>query len=475
MLNLAYFKRKSLTVNDENAMQENYPPCTQTLTYPRKPECQTITDGQNDNNSDWAQYAAKLDTLPHNPNRFELNPQFWSNHQVIRHRELFSPLSLRRRIDYSGDPFLNLFSTHERYRYRILNSDGDPCPPFSCEYNHIKRDGKLLAVADEDGKISLLETDKDAYVEHETQRTSFYAHKNAVIDVKWSRDDDILLTASGDRTARLFDTETQECIATMAGHEMTLKCANFHPTNKNLIVTGSKDGMIKIWDTRVCGVRSNDEEEMVHTAIKTIPYAHDEERAKKRRRILNSKSKPQPLERSVTAALFLPHKDNIIASSGSYDGKIKFWDCRAGRDAQCVESTQYDGDSSRPRGILNMILDNAGTRLFALCSDHHIYERNISDIRYSQQRYTNADFLTGSGFYVQMSISPDDRYLLTGSKDKTAFVWQVGRPQDCHQFTGHDAEVSAVDWCKRDVGQLATCSDDFTVAIWNLDYSDDGC
>lgn len=122
-----------------------------------------------------------------------------------------------------------------------------------------------------------------------------------------------------------------------------------------------------------------------------------------------------------------------------------------------------------------MILDNAGTRLFALCSDHHIYERNISDIRYSQQRYTNADFLTGSGFYVQMSISPDDRYLLTGSKDKTAFVWQVGRPQDCHQFTGHDAEVSAVDWCKRDVGQLATCSDDFTVAIWNLDYSDDGC
>lgn len=30
----------------------------------------------------------------------------------------------------------------------------------------VKRDGKLLAVADEDGKISILETDKDAYVEH---------------------------------------------------------------------------------------------------------------------------------------------------------------------------------------------------------------------------------------------------------------------------------------------------------------------
>ena len=37
-----------------------------------------------------------------------------------------------------------------------------------------------------------------------------------------------------------------------AGHALTV-----YP---DLIVTGSKDGMIKIWDTRVCGVRSNDEE-----------------------------------------------------------------------------------------------------------------------------------------------------------------------------------------------------------------------
>lgn len=41
------------------------------------------------------------------------------------------------------------------------------------------------------------------------------------------------LTASADRTARLFDSETNECIAVMSGHEMTLKCANFHPTNKS--------------------------------------------------------------------------------------------------------------------------------------------------------------------------------------------------------------------------------------------------
>ncbi|CAM0135006.1 hypothetical protein VKS41_000419 [Umbelopsis sp. WA50703] len=472
MLNIGYFKRKAFAINDENLLQSDYTPTISAFGEPYKTDCQNITEGHATHSADWAKYYDNISKVKVKPNRLNLDTRSWNNHLAIRQRELFDPLSLRRKIYYSGDTFLNLFSTNERYRYRILNADGDPTPPFSCEYNHVKRDGKLLAVADEDGKISILETDKDAYVEHETPRKSFYAHRNAVIDVKWSIDDELLLTASGDRTARLFDTETSECIATMTGHDMTLKCANFHPSNKNLIVTGSKDGMIKLWDTRVCGARNADAE-MSYTAIKTIAYAHDDDRTKKKRRLLNTKSKPQPLERSVTAALFLPHKENIIASSGSYDGKIKFWDCRAGRDAQCVESSQYDGDSARPRGILNMIIDNAGTRLFALCSDHHIYERNISDIRFSQQRYTNTAFLTGSGFYVQMSISPDDRYLLTGSKDKTAFVWQVGRPQDCHQFTGHDAEVSAVDWCKRDIGQLATCSDDFTVAIWNQDFSED--
>jgi hypothetical protein len=209
MLNLAYFKRKSEAFNDENALQENYIPGTANLTYPYKQEVQTITDCQIPDMLDWPHYAEKLDIKPHNPNRFNLNPRFWNNHLAIRQRELFNPLAMRRKFQCkqpkplrpcwcdaslnnistdSGDHFLSLFSTHERYRYRILNADGDPCPPFSCEYNHgivksklyvvypwrilstnitiVKRDGKLLAVADEDGKISILETDKDAYVEH---------------------------------------------------------------------------------------------------------------------------------------------------------------------------------------------------------------------------------------------------------------------------------------------------------------------
>jgi hypothetical protein len=39
--------------------------------------------------------------------------------------------------------------------------------------------------------------------------------------------------------------------------------------------------------------------EMSYTAIKTIAYAHDDDRTKKKRRLLNTKSKPQPVSSLV--------------------------------------------------------------------------------------------------------------------------------------------------------------------------------
>ena len=31
-------------------------------------------------------------------------------------------------------------------------------------------------------------------------------------------------------------------------------------------------------------------------------------------------------------------------------------------------------------------------------------------------------------YYVQMSLSPDDRFLLSGSSDANAYIWQVDDP-----------------------------------------------
>ena len=75
-------------------------------------------------------------------------------------------------------------------------------------------------------------------------------------------------------------------------------------------------------------------------------------------------------------------------------------------------------------------------------------------------------------FYVKTALSPDDRYLLSGSSDGNAHIWQVSRPRlAARVLQGHTTEVTGVDWCRTDAGRLATLSDDNAVWIWRIGHS----
>ena len=77
-----------------------------------------------------------------------------------------------------------------------------------------------------------------------------------------------------------------------------------------------------------------------------------------------------------------------------------------------------------------------------------------------------------STFYVKAVLSPDDKYLLGGSSDGNAYIWQVSRPRlAARVLQGHRNEVTGVDWCRTDVGRLVTLSDDNAVWVWRIDHS----
>ena len=67
-------------------------------------------------------------------------------------------------------------------------------------------------------------------------------------------------------------------------------------------------------------------------------------------------------------------------------------------------------------------------------------------------------------------LSPDDKYLLSGSSDGNAYIWQVSQPRSrARMLRGHVNEVTGVDWCRTDVGRLVTLSDDNVIWIWRID------
>ena len=55
-------------------------------------------------------------------------------------------------------------------------------------------------------------------------------------------------TASWDNTAKLWNHETQECIATLKGHANVVASIAFHPTLPHLLGTASSDSAAKVHD-----------------------------------------------------------------------------------------------------------------------------------------------------------------------------------------------------------------------------------
>ncbi len=60
-------------------------------------------------------------------------------------------------------------------------------------------------------------------------------------------DNSELVTASHDKTARVWDAKTGALIATLAGHLMEVEDAEFSPDGRE-VVTASYDGKARIWD-----------------------------------------------------------------------------------------------------------------------------------------------------------------------------------------------------------------------------------
>ena len=75
-------------------------------------------------------------------------------------------------------------------------------------------------------------------------------HKGAILDLHWSRDSNFLFSASADTTLASWDLETGLRIRRHEGHEEIVNCLTASPRGEELLVSGSDDGCVGIWDPR---------------------------------------------------------------------------------------------------------------------------------------------------------------------------------------------------------------------------------
>ncbi|KAH8258495.1 hypothetical protein KR038_004936 [Drosophila bunnanda] len=355
--------------------------------------------------------------------------------------------------------------------------DFNPEPPiFSAKFANCDGYRHILAIANEDGKITLQDTTQRNQEPEEQSLAGPQCHYNAVFDLEWAPGQMRFVSASGDHTARLWEV-TESAIRGLnsyVGHTRSVKSAAFKRTDPAVFATGGRDGAILIWD-----IRANLNMDLTSRVDNCIYSGHTggpgTPVSQRKQRTRTPKMASGTTSSSITGLAF--QDNDTLISCGAGDGVIKVWDLRRNYSAYKKEplprhKLPYAGHSTF-RGFTNLIVDAAGSRLYANCMDNTIYCYNLAS--YSPRPLACYKGLLNSTFYIKSCLSPDGKYLLSGSSDERAYIWNLDHAEEpLVALAGHTVEVTCVAWGSSHDCPIVTCSDDARHKIWRIGPDLDG-
>jgi WD40 repeat protein len=319
-----------------------------------------------------------------------------------------------------------------------------------------------------------------------------FAHQDVVYRAAFSPDGARILTASWDKTAKLWNAASGELMASFA-HQGTVNAAAFSPEG-NRILTASADKTAKLWDTSSAElIASFAHQDEVNAAVFSPGGA----------RILTaSADKTAKLWDAVSAKLiatfahqgivyhgaFSPNGARILTTSG--DNTAKIWDAASGELISSFDhKDRVPGGAFSPDGAQIITASSDKTaRLWDAASGELIasfaHQSEIYHVAFSPDgariltagwgktaklwdassgkliaSFAHQDTLQGAAF------SPDGARILTASADKTAGLWDAVSGEPIASFAHQDGLYQAA--FSPDSGRIITGSADKTANLWD--------
>ncbi|XP_075225181.1 WD40 domain-containing protein denticleless [Lycorma delicatula] len=327
---------------------------------------------------------------------------------------------------------------------------------MTCKFAKNKGNEGILAIANEDGNIFIEDTNSKKSPQ---LMYNFFAHNNAVFDMAWSDVDSKLVVGSGDHTATLWEISRSrpQAVCGFAGHSKSIKSVCFIPNEKHLFATGARDGLILLWDAR--NPSPNTAKIKPYNIIKSYNWRSSGTE------VCRGRNKKAATSADSISSLLFQNSSTLLSCSVG-EGAVKVWDIRKWYSAykrvpQPVHTLAHPTDITK-NCFTSLALDPSGMRLYANCIDSTIYCYNVCTFSTEPvAKYTGHQV---HSLYVRCSLSPDGRYLVSGSSDGKAYIWGTDRSDHpVVALTGHSSEVTSVDWSQSTDIKIATCSDDLPI------------
>ncbi|KAH3664098.1 hypothetical protein OGAPHI_004812 [Ogataea philodendri] len=255
--------------------------------------------------------------------------------------------------------------------------------------------------------------------------------------VCFSPDGKFLATGAEDKIIRIWDLATRTIVKYLKGHEQDIYSLDFFPDGSKL-VSGSGDRTVRIWD--------------VFTGQCSLTLS---------------------IEDGVTTVAASP--DGKLIAAGSLDRTVRVWDANQGFLVERLDSANESGNGHMD-SVYSVAFTHDGKEIASGSLDRTVKLWSLKDLQKQQgssKSNCEVTYVGHKDFVLSVCCTPDDEFILSGSKDRGVLLWEKATGEPYIMLQGHrnsviSVNVSPVMTPKRGVngGYFATGSGDCKARIW---------